>query len=244
MKPWPIYVPTKGRAQSSKLLAMVAERLDLDVTVVVEPQEAAAYQAAFPFLSFAVLGANDRGITYSRSTILELARARGQSWLWMIDDDVGRFYRVVERKCVPADIAEVLLAAQEHVSPNVGQLALEYQQFAWSASKPAKLNSYCDVCVAVRTEGAPAYRDNTKEDRDFTMQVIASGRDVVRVCNLAFGAPANGSNKGGLHADYAAGKEPKWAANLAAQWPWCCEVQTKPSGRVDAKIHWKRVRAT
>lgn len=243
MKLWPIYVPSRGRAQLSKLLLAASDLLEIDLTVVVEPQEEAAYRAAFPSLEISVLPGSNRGIAYARNHVLDLSEAAGHDWFWMIDDDVSRFYRVANKKCVPADMVEVLLEAQEQAKDNIGQIALEYQQFAWSSNGKAKLNSYCDVCVAVRVATAPTYRENTKEDRDFTMQIIASGLDTVRISHLAFGAPANGSNQGGLFEDYASGKEPGWAKTLVEQWPWCCEMQKKPSGRIDAKIHWKKIRS-
>ena len=161
----------------------------------------------------------------------------------MIDDDISAFFEFEGTKGSKVGARQALEVAQEAAQPGVGQIALEYQQFAWSAGGKVKTNSYCDVCVGIKSKVTANYRKvELKEDRDFTLQVIAGGFDTRRVSKYAFAAPSVGSNKGGLHEGYAEGRDAKGAAQLAAMWPWCCEVQTKRNGRIDAKIHWKKVR--
>lgn len=237
---WPIFVPSKERPNSSLIALASAQRVP--VIAVLEPQDVRDYKLHFPGLDTMVLPENNRGLPFSRATILSHARSRGFNWFWMLDDDIKNFYRVRDRRCVVTPMKDVLLKAQGLPDINVGQLALEYQQFAWSSKVPTKRNSYCDVVVAIRTSVKANYRALFKEDRDFTLQVIASGMDTMRAAQLAFSAPKNGSNRGGLFNAYADGHERLGVEKLVELWPWCCESQTKPSGRFDAKIHWKRVR--
>jgi hypothetical protein len=72
---------------------------------------------------------------------------------------------------------------------------------------------------------------------------LSSGRDTARPCWLAFGAPTNGSNKGGLADTYAEdGREREDSLALERLWPGVVEYREKKNGRSDAKIHWRRMR--
>jgi TET-associated glycosyltransferase-like protein len=238
---WPIFVPSKGRPQSKLLARLLTEGLRF--TAVVEPQDFDAYLAALGPATTLTLPEDNRGLVFSRNHVLSTARERGLAWFWMIDDDIAKFHRFEGTKGTETTAREALLAAQAEALPGVGQIALEYQQFAWSSGGKVKVNSYNDVCVAIRTAVPVAYRAvPLKEDRDLTMQIIRRGYDTRRVTQYAFSCPSVGSNKGGLHDEYAAGRDVAGAAELVRLWPWCSEVKTKPNRRVDAKIHWKKVR--
>lgn len=244
MSLWPIFIPSKGRAATGGLFPLLANE-SIRATIVVEPQEVAEYRVMQPFHAVLSLPQAGQGIAYSRAFTLNHAKEQGHAWFWMMDDDVRSFHKVVNKRTPKCPAREALLGAQAFAAdPKVGQVALEYAQLAWSAAKPTRRNSYCDVVVGVRTELAPKvmYRKTGKEDRDFSLQTLAAGWDTLRACHFAFAAPANGSNAGGLHAEYAAGLEPKWAAHLAELWPHCVTVQTKPNGRIDAKIDWAKAR--
>jgi hypothetical protein len=241
LEPWPIFVPSKGRPTSKLIARLLAEGLPF--AAVVEPRDQEAYNAAAGRPITTTLPADNQGLVYSRNFILALARSKGFPWVWMIDDDIAKFHRLTGTKGEEVTAWEALIAAQAEAVPGVGQIALEYQQFAWSAGAKVKVNSYNDVCVAVRTAVPVNYRQiDLKEDRDLTMQIIRRGYDTHRVTRYAFSCPSVGSNKGGLHDAYAAGRDAAGAAELVKLWPWCSEVQTKPNGRVDAKIHWKKIR--
>lgn len=248
MSLWPIFIPSKGRAATGGVFPLLAGE-GIRATIVVEPHEVAEYRVMQPLHTILALPQSGQGIVYSRSFILNHAKAQGHEWFWMMDDDIRSFHKVVNKRTPKCSAAGALLGAQAFADADqkIGQVALEYAQLAWSAAKPTRRNSYCDVVVGIRTALAPGvmYRPRAagKEDRDFTLQTLAAGWDTVRACHLAFAAPSIGSNAGGLHAEYAAGKERAWAATLAELWPHCVTVQTKPSGRIDAKIDWAKVRA-
>jgi len=245
---FPIFVPSKGRAKISKLLPLLAEQ-GIKANVVVEPAEEKAYRLAQPDHKLVVLAGNGRGLPFSRSSVMALGRAQGLEWLWMIDDDVSGFFRARDGKNAPTSAREALLEAQALITEDVGQVALEYQQFSWAAKKPAKRNGYCDVVVANRVSlgqsHGVAYDPSLelKGDRDYTVQVIASGYDAVRACQVGFAAPKNGSNDGGLAPVYAtSGRERAMVDAFSRKWPWCISPQTKPDGRYDAKIRWSEIR--
>lgn len=242
MELFPIFIPSRGRANNCKTAELLASE-GVNVCVVVEPQEAEAYKA---FTCF-VLPENNRGIGYVRQYILDCARRNNLSWFWMLDDDIRSGFLVKNRLCIKSKLHEVLLSAQDIFSEVKGcaQAALEYQQFAWSQKEPMKMNGYCDVAVCINVERTKAinYRPHMdlKEDRDFTLQILSRGYRTVRATHCAFAAPKNGSNKGGLQAEYArAGREAEASKRMVEAWPGICSLNTKPDGRQDVKIDWSK----
>lgn len=236
----PIFIATKGRAGTAKVLPLLD---GCNFTLVVEPQDHHAYASAYPGVSMVALPENNRGIAFARQWILERARSEGLPWFWMMDDDVTGFFRVESGKCVRYAAKEVLLAAEMQICRTawVALGALEYQQYAWSQKKDRVMDSYCDVAVLINTRltKLSKYRDGVKEDRDFVLQNLANGFSSMRTSHLAFSAPKNGTNKGGLHDAYKSGLERHWSMQMCKLWPEVCTLHVKKDGRPDVKINWK-----
>lgn len=234
-----IYIPSKNRVEAPLLKAVVGVE---NVIVVVEPQDYEKYKAAHPNLDIITLPENDKGIAYVRNYIKE----RAGSPYWQLDDDIsGLFYRE-GTKMVRGGFEILDLAAKALAGCAVG--ALEYRQFAWSATRDMVENSFCDVCVYVDphlTKGLQ-YREYVqgKEDRDFAMQAIRSGQKTGRTTLYAFSAPPNGSNKGGLKETFydVNGREQECAKRMVELWgPHICHMIVKPGGRNDVKIMWNEI---
>lgn len=242
---WPIFVPSKGRPDSSTLKLLQAS--GILATILLEKKDMLPYQHRFPKdFSFMQLPESDQGIAYVRQFILDHARETDIGWYWMLDDDITGFFRVRERKCHRTDVREVLLAAQDVFNsfPNVSQGALEYQQYAWSAGKQHSRNGYCDVCVCINAQRTRHcnYRAYValKEDRDFTLQILNSGYETARASWCAFSAPKNGSNPGGLQEEYKkTGREEIASRRMEELWPGVCTFEPKKDGRPDVKINWR-----
>jgi hypothetical protein len=241
----PIFVPSKGRPNSTTL-KLLAES-ELPFRAIVEPQDYEAYYPLWGRDHVEVLPENDQGLPYVRNWILNTAAEEDIGWYWMFDDDITAFGMVQSGK-VQKRKARVVLKDSElsfMASEGYGQIGLEYQQFAWSATKPYAYNSYCDVAVAIHAQRVKAaglrFRDiDLKLDRDFTLQVITAGLGVARLAQRCFAAPKNGSNKGGLKDKYdEPGREAAMSKRMMEMWPGICTVQVKKDGRVDAKINWR-----
>lgn len=245
MNAYTLCIASKGRAGQSKTIATLIQE-GVEFNVFVEPQEKDAYECAYKKskrLQIHVLPENDRGITYVRNFILNTARKKKWSWFWMLDDDISGAFRVENKRCIKTPLPAVLRDAEQLITnePGVGLGALEYQQYAWSATSPKKFNSYCDVAVLISVEQTKfiSYRDDCKEDRDFVLQALSTGLKSMRTSWLAVSVPKNGSNAGGLHDAYRAGLEQKWSQRMVELWPGVCVLNFKKDGRPDVKIHWK-----
>ena len=239
---YPVLIATKGRAGQSQTIARLIQE-GVKPWLFVEPQDRESYYNAYVGqVELFTLAENNKGITYVRNVCLEIGRQFGQPWFWMMDDDIREMYAVRRGKCHKQPFAKVLAAAEAHITQfkDVAIGALEYQQYAWSAKRDYVFNSYCDVAVLISVEktAGMSYTPEVKEDRDFVLQILSRGMSSMRTCKLAFGAPKNGSNKGGLHDEYKAGLERRWSENMIRRWPGICTWAEKKDGRPDVAIDW------
>lgn len=243
-KVFPVYVATCGRAEDRYTLDQLDEH-NIPHVAVVEPREEKLYKKTTK--SLLVLPKDNKGLWYVRQWILDHANKLGLEWFWMLDDDIKKFYRVENAKCIPVTVRECLLDSQRWFvnQKTCGQAALEYQQFGWGAKKPFAINSYCDVAVCIHAKRCSKikFRKETdlKVDRDFTLQVIASGMHAIRTTHCCFSAPKNASNKGGLQEAYLEGGREEASSKMMVEiWgPDVCKFFKKPDGRPDVKINWK-----
>lgn len=237
-----IYIPSKGRPQCQT--AKTLSEQNIQFVIVVEPDELQQYKEQNPNCNFLILPQNNFGLSNVRNYILNYAKSKGEDFFWMIDDDVTSFYTRQGTKLFK-NVEQAFTISEALLNNKVGQIAMEYRQFAWSANKDFIENSYADVCVCINTNVHARYRNEVllKEDRDFTMQIIKSGMLVLRSTIACFSAPKNGSNKGGLFEYYASKqKEIESVEKMIEIWGEnICAKQIKNDGRVDCKIHWSKI---
>lgn len=240
-----IFIPTKNRPDNCPFLKML---IGTEVIAVVEPQDFDKYHNRYPQVNYIILPENNKGITYVRNHIKQYTEDNGIDYFWMADDDINGLFTREGTKLIRGDI-DILNKAEiqfkKHL--NVGMASLEYRQFAWSASKDEVMDSFCDAIVFINnklTKGL-RYREYVegKEDRDFCMQVIKSGKNTLRTTLYAFSAPANGTNKGGLkEIFYDLGKERICAERMVELWGHeLCNKIIKDDGRHDVKIYWDKI---
>jgi hypothetical protein len=241
-----IFIPSKNRVTNSPLLNF-AEENKANVTVVVEPQDFHKYHDRFLKFNYIMLPKDNGGITYVRNYIKQYTEQKGLANYWQLDDDItGLFYRQ-ETKLVRAGFEVLTKAKEQFIKKGIALGALEYRQFAWSATKEIIENSFCDSCVFVDNTKLNnlRYRDYVegKEDRDFAMQVIKAGHKTGRTTMFAFSAPPNGSNAGGLKETfYDLGKEQICVARMVELWGKnICVPIVKDNGRNDVKIMWNEI---
>lgn len=240
----PILIASKGRPQNSPTIRnLVAD--GLRPKLFLEKEDLEGYQSAYgDKVSYYGLGKSNQGIGYVRQQILAFAREKGYDSYWTLDDDITRMYEIIKNVSVKSTFDHCLSHAEASLKTikNLAIGGLEYNQFAWAASKRFAFNGYCEVATFVNLENCRVnYRPevNLKEDRDFVLQSLALGYVSARTSQYAFAAPKNGSNKGGLYDEYKSGIEAERVKKFCALWPGICEPITKKDGRCDAKINWR-----
>lgn len=238
-----VYIPSRGRP-GTKLPSVLAAD-GIAHSLVVEPQEADAYQRAHPDTTLLVLPASDQGIAYSRQHILATARARGQPWYWQIDDDITQYLRVQNRRCLPCPPSEALAYAEALASQiaHVALLGFELRGYAWASTRAYTLNRLATGCVLTRTDTGIDYetRLRLKEDGDFLMQHRAAGWRTVQIAAYAIGTQTMGTSKeGGLAPLYQQREDEHYARILKERWPDYYRLTVSPiNGHLMCKPLWR-----
>lgn len=239
----PILIASKGRPLNSPTIKnLVAEKIK--PTVFLELSDVDGYEAAYGSdITIFILEKSNQGIGYVRQTILDTARRHGYQYYWTLDDDITRMYEIINHVSTKNGFGHCLSASEELLKTikNLAVGGMEYNQFAWAASKRFAFNGYCEVATFVNVKNCKVnYRPkvNLKEDRDFVLQSLALGYVSARTSQYAFAAPKNGSNKGGLFDEYKRGIEAERVKVFCSLWPGIVEPIIKKDGRRDAKIKW------
>lgn len=249
-----ILIATRQRAGKVKLLSWLNDWHATDTILFVEPNEIESYKLHYPSVKIINIGESDRGLSFVRNFIYQYAINHNISFFWMFDDDIKEFYYRLEKKMIKETDPWPLLEGieKDFKACKFFHAGLEYQQFAWSATQPHLLNSFCDNVVWFNMDllktilPVPPYRMElkVKVDRDFCMQVIANGGTTARCTTLAFATPPDGSNSGGLKEIVydKEGWEEEAVNQLIAIWgEHAVSKIVKANGRVDAKIHWNKL---
>jgi hypothetical protein len=265
---FPIFIPSKGRWNNRK--GTVAQLISSAVpfTLVVEPQEAHLYEDLLRTLwletscssgdifssetslgcSVCVLPQSNQGVSYVRNFILHnLAPTSG--WFWIMDDDIQGFHRGVDRVNVSIPANEVLLECSKRMQqyPEAAVFSIDYPFYAWQYDDAAAaINSYNNIAVMMNRALLPEtihYRFRIREDYDFTLQVILSGKTTVRFRNLSYRVPRMAGAAGGMTDYYEKQKSDIAKQNklFLATWPSVSREVIKGTGdamRLDMSVKW------
>lgn len=228
-------IPTKGRPCTStyKLL----QNSGFKVFHFIEPQEVKSYSVA----NVINIGENNRGISFVRNFMLEWARDNGHQFVVICDDDLNHFGVVKRKKSVKQPNADALLQPFKVFSnSNFALAGINQRQFAWSETKPYKINNgKVNGCIFVNLNRACwRYNEDTKEDIDFAMQCLDNRQSFIYFCKVFYNTPAIGSNFGGLHESYEANRDKTWSKRLHMDWPAHSKIITQ-YGRTDCRVDFK-----
>ena len=224
-----VCIPSKGRPNTKTY--KLFEEAGYKVYHFLEPQEIDKYDVP----NKVNIGDNDRGVTFVRNFMLRWAREQTE-WAWFCDDDVNGFgvYKGGKTLRLGASVLRDIEAKAAKLPFEI--VGMNYVQHAWHEKTAYSVNKkFVEVCALFNVRKlAWEYEENTKEDRDFTLQTIRNGAGVLRFNHVWFSCPDVGSNAGGLHEWYASKKDEAAARKMVLKWdPW---VTLKQKGdRLDMK---------
>lgn len=185
---YPVYVISKGRWES-RLTVRALDKIGVPYRVVIEPQEHAAYAAVIApdkllVLPFSNLG---QGSIPARNWVWEHARAAGAAWHWILDDNIGGFYRFHHNLKTPVGDGTIFRAAELFVEryENVAQAGFNYFMFAARKEKapPLYLNTRIYSCILLRNDLPYEWRGRYNEDTDLSLRLLKDG-----YCTVLFNA--------------------------------------------------------
>lgn len=236
---YPIFVPSKGRADCATVLK-VLEASRLNYMLFVEPQDEAAYRAAYPTADMMVLPGNDQGITYVRQFMLAYARSQGLTWYWQIDDNIEGFKEHNKPATARAALsfAEGVAAQYEHVA----LVGLDYQQYAFRSEVDFSANRFAYCCVLTNTATGLDYMQgvDTKEDTAFVLQHLTASWGTLLIHRYSMIKPTLGDSagkRGGLVEVYKARRNEDAARRVHEAFPMFTTLIPKRNG-IDVKILW------
>lgn len=250
---YPIYIPSKGRAES-RLTVRSLDALGLPYQVVVEPQEFDAYAAVINPDRLLVLPFSNLGLGSipARNWIWDHAAARGVPRYWTMDDNLRGFYRLNRNLKTPCFTGAMLRAAEEFTAryENVAVSGMEYFMFASRKTKmaPFRLNTRVYSNMLLQTYLRPGYgrpyrwRGRYNEDTDLCLRFLKDGWATVLFHAFLVEKQQTMTMRGGNTDELYAGDGRRvMAESLAAQHPDVARVSFK-WGRVQHHVDYSGFR--
>jgi hypothetical protein len=177
---YPIYVISKGRAESS-LTARTLMTMGVDHRVVIEPQEEEEYAKHLPrenllILPFSNLG---QGSIPARNWVWEHSIEAGAKRHWILDDNIRGFFRLHKNRRIRIQTGACFAAAEDFTDryTNVPMSGFQYATFAPSSSKfpPFIKNTRVYSCILLSNEIPHRWRGRYNEDTDLSLRILKDG---------------------------------------------------------------------
>ena len=224
---YPVYIVSKGRWQQERRLTVRCfERFQVPYRIVVEPQEYESYAAVVRpenilTLPFSNLG---QGSIPARNWVWERAREESAERYWIVDDNIGTFYRLNRNLKVQVTSGTIFRAMEDFADryENVALAGPHYEMFAPRKAKcpPLTLNSRVYSCILVKSDIPYRWRGRYNEDTDLALRALKDGWcTVLFLAFLADKRPTLTMLGGNTDALYQGDGRQKMAESLQAQHP-------------------------
>lgn len=235
MKPsprYPIYIPSKGRADKC-LTARFLMRDEVPFRLVVEPQEYEDYIARFGEDHVLALPFRDRGsVIPARNWIKQHSISEGYERHWQLDDNIRQVRRRYKTKRIPCDSSIAFRVIEDFTDryENVAISGMNYVMFAPTTQRvpPFFLNCHVYSCALFLNTIPYQWRGRYNEDTDMCLQALSGGW-----CTVAFNLflaekMQTMQMKGGNTAElYAGDGRLRMARSLERVWPGVVEVRRR-----------------
>lgn len=230
---YPIFVPSHGRATISD--RYTAGRLLSDAVpfrLVVERDQAAAYERRYPSVELVVLPRSGEGSSlYARNYISDLSTAEGYDRHWQLDDNIGDFRRLYRGHRIPVNAGVALRVCEDFTDryENIGVSGLSYQTFVRSSMPvPFYLNTHVYSTSLISNRMPYRHRVRYNEDTDLCLQVLAGGLCTVALnLFMADKAPTMKVNGGNTARLYVGDGRLAMARSLQRDWPYVVETKRR-----------------
>ena len=179
MPKYPVYVPSKGRADSC-LTARCLIADGVPFSLVIEEQERKAYAEKFPRVPLLVLPFSNQGsVIPARNWMKEHATKLGAERHWQIDDNISGFWRVYNGKRLYCDAGIGLKVCEDFTDryENIAIAGLNYVMFYTEQGyqPPFYLNNHVYSCSLILNSLPYKWRGRYNEDTDYCLQALSEG---------------------------------------------------------------------
>lgn len=231
---YPIFVISKGRATRC-LTARELTAMRVPFFLVVEPQEAVEYRAAWPNAHlvetpFSNLG---QGSIPVRNYVWELATELGCLRHWILDDNIEGFHRLHQNEKYKVADGTIFKCCEDFVDryENIPMAGMNYYSFCkkTDAVPPFYLNTRIYSCILLETGRADRWRGRFNEDTDLSLRFLKQGLCTVLfnafLCGKVTTMRMKGGNTDSVYAE--TDKRKEFAESLAYQHPDVVKVVWK-----------------
>lgn len=179
---YPIYIPSKGRAENSST-AKIFQNDGVPIHIVVEEQELETYQkhCSAPGTQFLVLPFSNKGsVTPARNWIMEHSIEHyGADRHWQFDDNQIGFYRFYRARQVPI-ASHIALRMIEDFTDRYKNVAISGFDYDMFIIRGRPLKPFINACrvysASLHNNHAPfRWRLNYNEDVDICLQALSTG---------------------------------------------------------------------
>ena len=246
---YPIYVPSKGRAEYA-FTAKFLMASGVPFYMVVEEQERDLYIDTVGEKHVLVLPFRDRGLMHARNWIKDHATEGGHERHWQLDDNIRHLLRWYRGKRIRCKAGVALAVTEDFVDryENVAVAGLNYKMFAVQARQPPfLLNVHVYSCTLVLNSLPYRWRLAYNDDTDYCLQVLAGGW-----CTILMNAflaekiwtmtvPGGNTDDAAGPINYQGDGRLKMARSLERKWPGVVETKRR-YGRSQHVIHssWRK----
>jgi hypothetical protein len=198
---FPLYIPTKGRADS-RLTSKALDRMGVPHRLVIEEQEWGAYTAVVDPAKLLVLDkkyqrdydtfddlgdSKSRGPGAARNFIWDHSISEGHPWHWVMDDNIKAFFRLNRNLKVPVGDGSVFRAMEDFCLryTNVAMAGPNYFMFASrkNVMPPFVMNTRIYSCNLIRNDVPFRWRGRYNEEADLSLRMLKAG-----LCTVQFNA--------------------------------------------------------
>ena len=177
---YPVYIISKGRWES-RLTSKSLEYMGVPYHIVVEPQEYEQYAAVIDPKKILVLPFSNLGLggIPARNWVWEHAVSIGAKRHWILDDNIGGFYRLNRNMKLYVKSGALFKAAEDFVDryENVAISGFQYWMFAPRKAKlaPFSLNTRIYSCILLKNDLPYRWRGRYNEDTDLSLRALKDG---------------------------------------------------------------------
>ena len=192
---FPLFIPTKGRADS-RLTAKVLEEMGVFYTVVVEEQEYDTYAEHINKKKILVLdkkyqddydtcdelgNTKSKGPGPARNFIWDYSIKQGHKWHWVMDDNIKLFRRWNKNKRIkcydgtPFKVMEDFCLRYKNIAmagPNYSFFVIDKWGYKYG---PFTVNTRIYSCNLIRNDVPFRWRGRYNEDTDLSLQMLKAG---------------------------------------------------------------------
>jgi hypothetical protein len=185
---YPIYIISKGRWER-RLTSRALERMGVPYRIVVEPQELEAYASVIERSKILVLPFSNLGLGSipARNWVWEHSISEGHERHWIMDDNIGVFYRFNKNLRVQASSGNIFRAMEDFTDryENVPMSGPNYRTFVRSREvhQPFRPNTRVYSCILLSNKVPHRWRGRYNEDTDLSLRFLKDG-----YCTILFNA--------------------------------------------------------